>query len=72
MKFAVGEPVGPPTTYVKGSAADNPVASKLLEIDGVASLFMTADFVTISKTPDSTWESISPLALAILEGHFKG
>lgn len=72
MKFTVGEPVGAPTTYVKGKQSDNSVANELLQLVGVTSLFMTADFVTITKTPDSSWESISPSALTILEAHFTG
>jgi hypothetical protein len=31
---------------------------------------MTADFVTISKTPDVSWDSIIPEATAILESQF--
>jgi hypothetical protein len=31
---------------------------------------MTADFVTISKTPDIAWDSIVPEATAILEREF--
>ncbi len=32
--------------------------------------FMTADFVTLSKTPDADWAAIAGLAQEILEGHF--
>lgn len=70
MKFSVGAPTGGPSTFVKGSATGIEFADELLELDGVASLFMTADFVTITKTPDSSWESISPQAVTILERHF--
>jgi hypothetical protein len=28
--------------------------------------------VTISKTPDGSWETITPEAVAILESHFPG
>ena len=70
MKFAVGSPVGGPKTYVAGSATDDPVASALLGIPGVASIFMTADFVTITKSPEASWQSISADAVSILENHF--
>jgi hypothetical protein len=33
---------------------------------------MTADFVTISKTPDVVWDTIVPEATAILETEFDG
>ena len=69
-KFSVGQAVGGPATFVAGSNPNDPLAAALLAISGVTSIFMTADFVTISKTPDSSWESIIPEASAILEGRF--
>lgn len=69
-KFTVGVPVGGPGTHVRGSSPDDEWVGRLLELDGVASVFMTADFVTISKTPDASWDTINPEASAILESHF--
>lgn len=70
MKFSVGESVGGPGTYVKGAEANEEFAAELLTLDGVASIFFTADFVTISKTSDGSWDGITPVATAILERHF--
>lgn len=70
LKFSVGEPVGGPGTYLKGADPDEEFLADLLELDGVASVFFTADFVTISKTPDGSWDAIKPEATAILESHF--
>lgn len=70
MKFSVGESVGGPGTYVKGAEPEEEFLAGLLELDGVASVFFTADFVTISKTPDGSWDAIAPEASAILESHF--
>lgn len=70
LKFSVGEPVGGPGTYVKGAEPEEEFLAALLELDGVASVFFTADFVTISKTPEGSWDEISPEATAILEGRF--
>lgn len=69
-KFTVGVPVGGPGTHLKGSDPDEEFVALLLNLDGVASVFRTADFVTISKTPDASWETIVPEASAILESHF--
>ena len=71
MKFSVGVPVGGPSTFVAGAATDDPLAERLLAVDGVTSFFMTADFVTISKTPDASWDTIQTEATAILESHFE-
>jgi hypothetical protein len=70
MKFSVGVPVGGPTTHVAGSDPEDTFARELLALAGVTSIFMTADFVTISKTPDVSWDVIVPEATAILETEF--
>ncbi len=70
MKFTVAAEVGGPGTYVKGSEPEEAFAAELVSLDGVASVFFTSNFVTISKTPDSTWDDITPLASEILESHF--
>ena len=67
LKFAVGADVGGPRSYVAANAADDPVADDLLGIEGVTSVFMTADFVTVSKAADADWAAIAPLAQAILQ-----
>lgn len=70
LKFSVGEPVGGPGTYVKGAEPEEEFLTRLLGLDGVASIFFTADFVTISKSPEGSWDAITPEATAILESHF--
>lgn len=69
-KFTVGVPVGGPGTLVKGGEPGEQWASQLLALEGVASVFFTADFVTISKTPEASWDLITPEATRILESHF--
>ncbi len=70
LKFSVGQPVGGPGTLVRGASTNEEYLTALLELEGVASVFFTADFVTISKSPDASWESITPQATAILESRF--
>lgn len=71
LKFSIGSPVGGPGTYVRGSQPEEGWVGALLALDGVASVFFTADFVTISKTPDGSWDAIASEASAILESHFQ-
>jgi hypothetical protein len=68
VKFNVGRPVGGPSTFVQPT--DDPMASDLLSLPGVKSVFMTADFVTLSKDPETPWDEIVPAALDILGDHF--
>ncbi len=69
MKFNVGSAVGSTATATSAEGADERIAS-LFEIDGVMSVFMTADFVTISATESASWDTIVPEATVILEGNF--
>lgn len=70
MKFSCGVPVGGPATYVAGSEPAEQFAADLLALPGVTSVFMTADFVTVSKSADGDWGEIIPSATEILEGEF--
>ncbi len=70
LKFTVGHDVGGPKTFVAGSETDDPIAAELLVLDGLTSIFMTADFVTLSKDPTADWEPIAAAAQEILERHF--
>lgn len=69
-KFTVGVPVGGPKTFVPTQPTEDPLGSALLGLPGVASVFMTADFVTINKLPDAEWDLIIEPAQTILENHF--
>jgi hypothetical protein len=70
-KFSVGTDVGGPATFVAGGDVHDPTAAQLLAIDGVTSVFMSADFVTLTKRPDAAWEAIAPIAQGILEERFE-
>lgn len=70
LKFTVGVAVGGPSTFVAGTETDDPLAQSLLALDGVASVFLTADFVTISKMPGADWDVLAPEAAAVLESHY--
>lgn len=69
MKFNVGSPVGGAATFTASENADARVAP-LFDIEGVMSLFMTADFVTVTRTDDASWDGIIPKVVAVLEVSF--
>jgi hypothetical protein len=70
LKFVVGVDVGGPKTFVPAGDTDDPLASALMALPGVASVFMSADFVTLSKLPDADWDGIAEPARLLLEEHF--
>lgn len=50
-----------------GEAGDNPIAAALLAEPGVASVFIVADFVTVTKQPDARWTELAPRVQAALK-----
>ena len=48
------------------------MANALFQVEGVTSVFMTADFVTLTKAPEYDWGAIAPAAQAILEDTYGG
>jgi hypothetical protein len=65
MKFNVGTPVGGTATATSADGSDERIAP-LFDIDGVMSVFMTADFVTVTRTEDARWDEIVPEVVAVL------
>jgi hypothetical protein len=53
--------------YNAGQAAGDEVAGALFELEGVASIFMVDDFVTVTKRPDISWEELAPRVVTTLE-----
>ena len=79
MKFTVGDRVGGPATFRAGQDAKvisggqdagHPLAAAILAIEGVASVFWTADFVTVNKVAEGDWSTMRPVLVSILEDHF--
>ena len=70
LKFSVGVDVGGPKTFAAGQDTDDEMASQLLALEGVTSIFMTSDFVTLSKMPDADWDAIAGPAQAIIGSYF--
>lgn len=70
MKFTVGSPVGGPATFSSTNPTDDPLGTALLGIAGVASVFMTADFFTVTKDPSAAWDGITDAVAIILEDRF--
>lgn len=48
----------------------SPLAARLFRIDGVASVFLAEDYISISKTEDFDWSLLKPQILTCLLEHF--
>ena len=56
-------------TGVEDAAGRSPLASNLIEIDGVAAVFFGADFITITKSSDKEWHVLKPAILGAMMEH---
>lgn len=48
------------------AAEGDPLAARLLAEPGVRSVFIVADFVTVTKEPDAAWGELAPRVRAAL------
>lgn len=72
-KFVVGVdlvgPGGARSYFTREEADGHPFAAALMSVEGVTSVFMVQDFVTVTKAPDARWEDIAPTVEAVIEEH---
>jgi hypothetical protein len=74
LKFTLDRPVieSGHKTYANAEAAEeSTVAKTLFGLEGVASVFLMADFITVTKSPEMHWDSLQPAALAAIQSSFE-
>jgi len=70
-KFTIqGHRFEAPVTIGDQAAAEGTPFEGLFRIDGVASVFATADFVTITKSPGTEWSQLVEPARKALQNSF--
>ena len=72
LKFIPGVPVMPSGTAFFTSAADakqSPLALALFAQPGVAAIFLGADFITVTKGADDSWDIMKPALLTGIMDH---
>jgi hypothetical protein len=58
-------------TFREGSdPADSPLGARIFALDGVTNVFMTANFVSVTKEGDVDWDELVPLVIDELRAHF--
>ena len=73
LKFVPGRVVMPKGTVHlpnKKAAEKSPFARRLFDIDGVAGVFFGSDFITITKSEDSNWDTVKPMILGAIMDHY--
>ncbi|KAI9885097.1 MAG: hypothetical protein M1823_003108 [Watsoniomyces obsoletus] len=77
LKFLPNHPILPaslPTSFLEylsprstlSPPHPSPLASRLLSIDGVTSVFYGTDFITVTKSPDVNWAHIKPEVFSLI------
>jgi Fe-S cluster biogenesis protein NfuA len=51
-------------------AEKSPLATRLFAVDGVTSVFLGTDFITVAKADSTDWQVIKPQILAAIMEHF--
>ncbi len=72
VKFLPGQVLVENGTFEFSSAAmaqKSPLAQRLFGIVGITRVFLTRDFVSISKADDTDWSMLKPMILAALMEH---
>ena len=73
LKFLPGREVLNGRTADFPSAAEagaSPLAQRLFQIEGVARVFLGADFITIAKDDEREWYLLKPAILGVIMEHF--
>tara|TARA_B110000263_G_scaffold164899_1_gene143618 strand:+ start:1071 stop:1625 length:555 start_codon:yes stop_codon:yes gene_type:complete len=73
VKFIPGKEVSPKksVSYKDLLEAENsPLAKKLFLIDGIDSVFLGSDFISITKTDNFEWQVLKPLILSQVMQHY--
>jgi hypothetical protein len=67
MKLNLGEELGAAVTYTAENKAGSPeIVGKLLQIEGLLSVFICHDFMTLNKDPRVGWQDILEKATTLL------
>lgn len=73
MKFTLNRQVveSGSESYMDADAAkESPVAAALFKLEGVASVFMLGNFISVNKVPEAAWEQLVPQVEETLRSHF--
>lgn len=58
-------------TFRAGSKLeDSPLGAQIFALDGVTNVFLTANFVSVTKESDAFWEELIPAVIAQIEAFY--
>jgi hypothetical protein len=60
---------GASRNYAIGTIVNDPLAARLLLLDGVYNVLLAQDFVTVNKVPEVAWSTLEAAVTAILSDY---
>ena len=58
-------------TFRDGSdPADSPLGARIFALGGIMNVFLTADFVSVTKDDAASWDTLVPLVIGAIEEHY--
>ena len=68
LKFLPGKTVSNSGTYeiTKKNIINNDLIRNILSINGVSSVFLGADFISVNKEKDINWEDIKHIVITLI------
>lgn len=73
MKFTLDRPSveGRSQTFREGSDPQaSPLGGRIYALGGVTNVFLTANFISVTKDDSVSWEDIVPAVVEAIEAHF--
>ena len=74
VKFTLDRPSteGRGVTFRAGTdPSASPLGARIFALDGVTNVFMTANFVSVTKDDEVGWAELVPAVIAEIEAHFE-
>lgn len=72
LKFFPGETVSPSETYEIRNSTETenfPLAARLFRIEEVSGVFLGKDFISVTKTDSTDWQTLKPIILGTIMEH---
>ena len=54
----------------ESEASDSPLAKRIFDVEGVKSVFLGSDFITITKQDNLDWQVLKPVLLGAITDHY--
>ncbi|QQR68314.1 MAG: NifU family protein [Alphaproteobacteria bacterium] len=69
-RMVAGDRAGIDLRDAQTAAEVSPLAARLFAVEGVEGVFLGADFISVSKSPDMAWPAMKAVVLAAIMDHF--